>query len=348
MTKRSRLGLIRDLVLSLTALVGAVCLVLVLAGLAFGVHPLLFRSGSMSPAIRTGDLALARTVDAGGLKSGDIVSVIATGGQRVTHRVVSATDQGGGVAQLQLKGDANKTPDTQVYDVKSAEKVFLRIPKAGYVVSWFSHAPGSFVLAGYVALMLLLMLRRRPSRDNDEARADVPAQAATPVPALARTAPVTDEAPAPKRPLKAAAIAGGFALGLAALAGWGHSTGAFWTDSVAVTGTSFTAGTTGWPLPAPTFGASPCSGAGGKSVKITWNAVAGANHYVLTIIPSGGSAQSPAPTTTATNYTITTGSAQQTGTFQVQAVDGSGNVGAVSVTLHYTTATGSGSSWSCS
>ena len=359
MTKRLRLGLLRDLALSLTAAVGALCLVLLLAGLAFGVHPLLFRSGSMSPAIHTGDLAFARTVDASGLHRGDVVSVIATGGQRVTHRVVSNSPQGGGIAQLQLKGDANKTPDTQVYDVKTAEKVFWNIPNAGYVVSWLSRAPGSYLLAAYVALMLLLMLRRRPEAGPGEPVAETVSEpvaepvaepAAGPADEVASPSAPGDHTAGPggrarKRPLKAAAIAGGFTLGLVALAGWGQSTGAFGTDTAAVSGTSFTAGTTGWGLPAPTFPPSPCSADGGKAVKVTWNTVTGAVKYRLTITHVETNTTQTFDTT-ALSYTISYGNAQQTGTFTVQAVDSTGAVGS-SATLNYVTANGSGTAWSC-
>ncbi len=346
MTKRSRLGLLRDLVLSLTALVGAVCLVLVIAGLAFGVHPLLFRSGSMSPAIDTGDLALARTVDATGLKRGDVVSVITASGQRVTHRVVGNTPQGGGLAQLQLKGDANKAPDSQVYDVRHAEKVFLRIPKMGYVVSWFSHAPGSFVLAGYVALMLLLVFRRpgKKAANIDVTDAATPTLPVSVPAAVARTSveePAETPAASVKKPLKAAAIAGGLALGLAALAGWGQNTGAFWTDQVKVTGTSFTAGTSGWPLPPPTLGNPICTSPGGKQVKFNWNAVTGAVKYIVTITPTGGSAQTFTVLSPTTSYTYSSGQSQEPGSFTVRAVDGSNVQGPPSASVSYTTSNAS-------
>ena len=76
----------REVFLTFGALLGVLCIAATVAGAAFGVKPLVFRSGSMSPAINTGDLAVSRTVDARELKADDIVSVINSKGNRVNHR----------------------------------------------------------------------------------------------------------------------------------------------------------------------------------------------------------------------------------------------------------------------
>lgn len=158
-----RLG---DLALTLAAAVGAVCLVLLLAGLLFDVKALIFRSGSMSPEIPTGSLALARTVDHDDLRVGDVVSVPYQDA-RVTHRVVSV-EHGSATSLLRLKGDANDVPDAQPYQVATADRVFFSVPVVGRVVAWLSRAPGIFMLAGYAAVLLMVIFRRstggRPER----------------------------------------------------------------------------------------------------------------------------------------------------------------------------------------
>ena len=147
-----------DLCLTLGALVGVVCLVATIAAVGFGVKPLIFRSGSMSPAIPAGSLGFARHVSADDIAVGQVVSV-PWRDSRVTHRVVRVTHRPGGVT-LQLKGDANNAPDQQLYDVSSADRLWFSVPWAGTAVAWLSRPPGVFVLAAYVALLLAIILRR--------------------------------------------------------------------------------------------------------------------------------------------------------------------------------------------
>ncbi len=84
--------------------------------------------------------------------------------------------------------------------------------------------------------------------------------------------------------------------GAAALAGpAGPASAATWTDAVAVSGTTFTAGT----VPAPTLS---CGTLGVLSVTFSWTAVTGATSYTLHY-GSGGAAT---VTTTSTSQTIVT------------------------------------------
>ncbi|MDO9396698.1 MAG: signal peptidase I, partial [Herbiconiux sp.] len=130
----------------------------VVAGTAvmfFGFTFLVFRSGSMGPDIPTGSLALARTTDAADLRSGDVVSVLAANGERVTHRLVTSTLRGD-EASLVLQGDANGTPDDEIYQVTEAEVEIASVPFAGYVVAVLL-SPAGLLAAGCLSLMLLLM-----------------------------------------------------------------------------------------------------------------------------------------------------------------------------------------------
>jgi len=150
-------------VLTLGALAGSLCIIATVAAALFDVTPLVFRSGSMAPAIHTGALALSRTVPADELKVGDIVSVPTASGVRVTHRIESLQmrdDQ----ASLVLKGDANEVSDAAPYLVDSAERVFWDIPKAGFVVAKLASPVGAFAGGLLVAVVLLIAFNPAPSR----------------------------------------------------------------------------------------------------------------------------------------------------------------------------------------
>jgi signal peptidase I len=249
----------REVALTTAAVAGALCLVLLLAGLVLGVRPLVFRSGSMAPAIDTGALALARTVPASEVHRGDVVSVRDAAGTRLTHRVVSVAAQGE-QRRLTLKGDANAHPDAEAYTVTEAQRVFLDVPRLGYVVGWLTGPIGLFLLGLYAALLLSVVFRRRPPGDD---RPSSPSR---------RRA--SGRRTAPRRRTRVHAVLAVAVTALAVLVpapGWS----APWTDPVDVTATTFTASTV--PPPA-TFS---CGVLGILSVTFNWSAVAGATDYTL-------------------------------------------------------------------
>lgn len=273
----------REAALTAAAVAGALCLVLLLAGLVLGVRPLVFRSGSMAPAIDTGALALARTVPASEVHRGDVVSVRDAAGTRVTHRVVSVASQGE-QRQLTLKGDANAHPDAEAYTVTEAQRVFLHVPRLGYVFGWLTGPLGLFLLGLYAALLLSVVLRRRPPDDR-------------PSPPARRRA--SGRRTAPRRRTRVHAALAVAVTGLAVLVpapGWS----APWTDTVDVTGTSFAAPTV--PPPA-TF---TCGALGVLSVTFNWSAVAGATDYTLHY-GSGGTSSLHVSGTSATIVTVISG-----------------------------------------
>ncbi|MGY2874990.1 signal peptidase I [Marmoricola sp. URHA0025 HA25] len=264
MTTARIVRLSREVLLTSAAILGVLGLVLVVAGAAFGVRPLMFRSGSMAPTIDTGDLSMSRTVGAADLHRGDIVSVVAADGQRVTHRVVTNTAIDGHW-ELTLKGDANHVVDQQVYDVTKAQKVMFTLPKAGYVVDWFSRAPGVYLVAAYVGLLLMLIGRRSPRsghRDSGEepaAKRDPPAGPPDAEPTGGRHA---------KTGIVAATVLG---LVLTGVAGWTLPTWAAWTDSAAVNGTTFTAAASfGTPPNAPHIATCTVGNGNSDPTSITW------------------------------------------------------------------------------
>lgn len=163
---------LRETVLTLGAVLGVLCIVSTAAALAFDIKPVVFESGSMSPAIDTGALAISRTVPASELGAGDIVTVRTSAGVQVTHRIQDIA-MSGDKASLVLKGDANKVADDKVYVVTSAPRVLFDIPKAGYVVSFLSGPIGIFaggLLVGVVLLTVFRSGRPRPKGGRGGAR----------------------------------------------------------------------------------------------------------------------------------------------------------------------------------
>jgi signal peptidase I len=270
--------LLSNVALTTAAVVGAACLLVVLAGLVFGVRPVIFRSGSMAPTAPMGSLGVARLVPADSLGVGDVVTV-PYNGTRVTHRIVAIT-HGSSTATLRLKGDANRSPDPAAYQVSSAARLWFAVPRLGTVVAWLSRPPGIYVLVLYLALMLVLAVRPRPERpDRGRRRRDLPSRH------RGRRA----------RPGRRALRTGATVVAtMAVVAGpGGPAVATTWSDGVAVSGTNLAAATV---PPSASFG---CLAVNVLSVTFGWSAVPGATSYTIHF----GSGGSVVDETTSTTYT---------------------------------------------
>ena len=151
------LGLVRAVALTVGAVVGTLCLVFALLGATAGVRTLVFTSGSMSPALDTGDLAVTRPVALAHLSPGDVVSVFDARGARVTHRVVEVDTAR---HLLRLKGDANEVADPAPYPADRVDRVLFAVPAGGYVLTWLGGPPATLLLGAYL-MFLLSVLRPR-------------------------------------------------------------------------------------------------------------------------------------------------------------------------------------------
>ena len=135
-------------------------------------HPVFsVASGSMTPAIDTGDLIVDQELtlpQAAGLHVGQVISFQASqsgvGSIIITHRIVAvvAGPNGSGV-QYRTKGDANNAPDQTL--VTPAQVVGLysaRVPFGGYVLSTL-HQPLTFVILIMIPIVYLIggEVRRR-------------------------------------------------------------------------------------------------------------------------------------------------------------------------------------------
>lgn len=144
--------------LNLAAVVGLGMTSLTVYAATHHLHPLVVRSGSMEPIIHTGGMVLVQTIPASAIRVGDVVAAKRPDGVTVTHRVVELS-RDGELAQLILKGDANKTIDPDPVPVAQVGRLVWSAPLIGRLAAWTASARGGFVL-GCILTAALLSLRR--------------------------------------------------------------------------------------------------------------------------------------------------------------------------------------------
>ena len=189
-----RLG---DHLLTLLAVGGAVCILLVILSWVFSISIMMFRTGSMSPTISAGSIAFVREIPAAEIDEGDVVTV--DRGESVlpvTHRVTElrAHDPATGEVTFIMQGDANDTADPEPYTATEVRRVMFAVPGAARVVQLMGDPR---VLAGLTIGAALLVVwafwPRRGSPDGAEPEtvsdpadgADLSAPRAVALPALA-------------------------------------------------------------------------------------------------------------------------------------------------------------------
>jgi signal peptidase I len=129
------------------------------APLAFDARPLVVLSGSMEPALHTGDVSVVRSIAPLDARPGDIVTFRDPDNSKrlITHRVRDMRVQGDAVV-FRTRGDANNLSERwRVPASGEIGRVMYRIPKLGWVLS-YARSKGLFVLLLGGALALLLVL----------------------------------------------------------------------------------------------------------------------------------------------------------------------------------------------
>ncbi|MDQ5807934.1 MAG: signal peptidase I [Actinomycetota bacterium] len=149
----------------LTAL-GAVALLALAAFVLarpLGFRVLVDHSDSMAPAIRTGDLLVAKDIPPREARVGDVVSFHAPGsGRLLTHRVVERRLHAGGRWAFVTRGDANTGVERWSVSTRGTMgRVAVRLPKAGYAVAWLGQPIWAVLLVGGGGLLLAVLLARR-------------------------------------------------------------------------------------------------------------------------------------------------------------------------------------------
>lgn len=105
----------------------------------FGIYGFTISTGSMEPAIKTGDYLISKKVKSDDIKIGDIITFIDEN-VIVTHRVLDRITEEDGKSSFITKGDANNIEDDKIIvseDIVS--KYIFKIPMLGYVLDYFKY-----------------------------------------------------------------------------------------------------------------------------------------------------------------------------------------------------------------
>jgi signal peptidase len=154
----------------LVAIVGLVLLLLFspIVGIRFDT----VLSGSMSPALDTGDMVVVTNVAPSELKVGDIIvfySPITSG--LVCHRIIDVEQ--GSELLFQTKGDNNEDPDP--FLISSANvvgKVQADIPSMGYVVQYLRGPFGLLLILSLVLAVIFIPDKEEPKKSENMENCD--------------------------------------------------------------------------------------------------------------------------------------------------------------------------------
>ncbi len=139
-------GVLSEVLLWVAALAGLICIVLVVLAFTAHITLIMFRTGSMSPTIPAGSVAIVQQIPAAQVHVGDVVTVERPSQLPVTHRVRAVEDGASSDQRLiTLRGDANAQDDPAPYPVSTVRIVRFAIPGLAPVIVAFGNP---FVLGG--------------------------------------------------------------------------------------------------------------------------------------------------------------------------------------------------------
>ena len=145
----------REVLLTAAALGGVICIVLVILAYTGGYSLIMFKTGSMTPTIPAGSVALVQKIPAAEVAVGDVVTVDRDEALPITHRVIAVEPAAGGAWTMRMKGDANDVEDPEPYTVSDVRIVRGSVPNLAYVVVWFGSP---WVLGGVTLGASLLVV----------------------------------------------------------------------------------------------------------------------------------------------------------------------------------------------
>lgn len=162
---RSRLVTVARRAITVTWLL----LVIGLLGVAACTHlatTFAIRGGSMEPAIPFGSLIVDEPVSDDALRVGDVVTARADNGVVVSHRI-SRIAEVGGERYLEMKGDANPTPDPVLVPTRAViGRVALSLPYLGFLAVMLGTPSGLLSLLAMLGAGLLLILLAEQLEDE--------------------------------------------------------------------------------------------------------------------------------------------------------------------------------------
>lgn len=153
-TRRSLLRRLGDWTLTALAAAGALCIIAVIAAFAFNITLIMFSTGSMSPAIPAGSVAVVREVPATEIDVGDVVTVERPNALPITHRVTEILDRGGAQVTFTMQGDANDQPDPAPYTTDTVRLVLFSVPGLATVISGLQDPVALGVITVLAAILV--------------------------------------------------------------------------------------------------------------------------------------------------------------------------------------------------
>jgi signal peptidase len=129
-------------------------------------------SGSMEPAISTGDLVVDSRISAAQARVGDVITFPEPRTRRlITHRLVHKR-VARGWARMRTQGDANNAPERWSIPADGQiGRVALSVPKGGYVAAFVNERTAQLLLVVIPAVLLglleLIRIWRPRSRETD-------------------------------------------------------------------------------------------------------------------------------------------------------------------------------------
>jgi len=128
----------------------------IVAPLALGQRPYTVLSGSMEPAIGTGDVVIVKRISPLQARAGEVVTFSDPDrtGRLITHRVRSAQRRAGHVSFV-TRGDANNAAETwRVAEDGVISRVQYRVPEVGRLALLIRTRTGMLLLVLVPALLL--------------------------------------------------------------------------------------------------------------------------------------------------------------------------------------------------
>ena len=156
-TRRIRMGA------ALCWCIGGFCFALLIAAvapMALGLHTYTVQSGSMTPAIRTGDIVVSEPISPTDAQVGDIVTFKDPdgSGRLITHRARAISRGPDGRIDFVTRGDANNAFERwSVPAGGEIGRIVYRIPAIGYPLTWIGSGLGRIGLIVIPALILLAL-----------------------------------------------------------------------------------------------------------------------------------------------------------------------------------------------
>lgn len=130
-----------------------------------GFHGFTVSTGSMEPAIKTGDYLISKKVKSDDIKVGDIITFIDEN-TIITHRVSEIINQNEETMFI-TKGDGNNVEDdTTVMSENIVSKYVFKVPMIGYILDYFKYMNPISKVGILVSICLFYLFIDRIEKNN--------------------------------------------------------------------------------------------------------------------------------------------------------------------------------------